>query len=158
MGLLNAFALPEPPIEVAWYCIRFPLQRRSTFDFAGVYIIAHRQVDYVSALGRVPFRDLAIYVGSSEGGASCGAMARLWDHSDRQDILSYQVRPNDELVAWVAAVAPENALAVERYVANRLTPIVGERHPLEVAERPVNLPEVDWRAPLGNALGGRWRE
>ena len=92
----------------------------------GVYVIGYKKPegDYI----------YTVYVGQGD------VAARLADHRSDSDITSYRSRGT--LYTTWAEVSVHNRDGVERYVAGKLKPLVGSRHP-DVTPIPVNLP-ADW--------------
>jgi hypothetical protein len=91
----------------------------SVFPTTGVYVIWHQ--------GQPPW---TVRVGQ-------GDAARLTAHGNDRAITSYATR-GVLRVTW-AAVQGVYLDAVERYLADTLNPLVGDRHP-DVVPIPVNLP------------------
>jgi hypothetical protein len=96
-----------------------------TFDLSnvrttGVYVIWHGgQTPWTVRVGQGDIKD------------------RLTAHRGDQAVLAYRSK-GDLFVTWVA-VPPASLDGVERYLANQLRPLVGDRHP-DVTPIPVNLP------------------
>ena len=86
----------------------------------GVYIIWHG--------GQTP---RVVYVGQ---GIICD---RLTSHRSDQRIIKYKAS-GTLFVTWAAALTTEQD-GIERYLADRLSPLVGDRHP-DAKPIPVNLP------------------
>lgn len=72
-----------------------------------------------------------VYVGQGD------VAARLGNHRSDSDITNY--RDRGTLYTTWAEVSVRNRDGVERYVADKLEPLVGSRHP-DVTPIPVNLP------------------
>ena len=87
----------------------------------GVYVIGYEQPNSIAP----------VYVGQGD------VAARLRDHRANTDILKYRNRGTLR-TTW-ATVSAANRDGVERYVADKLKPLVGSHHP-NVTPIPVNLP------------------
>ena len=116
-------------MEITWFKCRadnwcnFDRLDLSTVDEVGVYVIG-----YESEGGSI----YTIYVGQGD------ISARLADHREDDRITAYRERGT--LYTTGANVSALYRDGVERYVANRLTPLVGSRHP-DVEPIEVNLPD-----------------
>jgi hypothetical protein len=86
----------------------------------GVYVIWHG--------GQAPH---VVYVGQGD------VAARLADHRENPDILSHD-RKGELFVTW-AAVSVAERDGIERYLADKYSPLEGESHP-DVASIAVNSP------------------
>jgi hypothetical protein len=92
-------------------------------SLAGVYIIWHSGNESIQAA--------TVRVGQGE------IKNRLNEHKLNPDIMKYN-NPYKLLVSW-ASVSADQRDGIERYLANVLNPLVGDRFP-EAAPVPVNLP------------------
>lgn len=75
-----------------------------------------------------------LYVGS-------GQVSRLWDHWKEATFIQYKKK---YLLANYALIDGNNEdvwLGIEKYLADKLQPFVGERHPKKVDSIEVNLPD-----------------
>ena len=121
-------------LEVHWHECEFPLKtkgqgflRQAVLETAvGVYVI-ERFYDYAP--------DYTVYVGSGE------IKNRLREHANDSNITQHE--GNEPLRAFWAASGQTEAQreGIERYLADRLDPKVGSRHP-EAAPVEVNLPAL----------------
>ncbi len=105
-----------------FWCSFFDLNLSNVITSNGCYIIFYKELPYTSV----------VYVGSSERSIA----NRLAEHRTDSRINAY--RSKGLLVTW----APTNALmreGIERYLADRYKPLVGDAHP-NVAPIPIDLP------------------
>lgn len=109
-----------------WYSLRW-LKTSSLGEIRGVYIIWKAKA---GSDGR------AVYVGQGD------IANRLSAHQSRSDIKAHQSGGHRLFVTW-AKVSESQMDGVERYLANTLKPLIGEKHP-DVESIRVTLPR---RAP-----------
>ena len=89
----------------------------------GIYVIGYKKPDEDSIY--------TVYVGQGD------VAARLAHHRSDSDITKYRSR-GTLYTTWAEVSVPSRD-GVERYVADKLKPLVGSRHP-DVTPIPVNLP------------------